>query len=198
MALTPGTRIGVYEVVAPIGAGGMGEVYRAHDTTLNRDVAMKVLPELFAADPDRLMRFAREAHALAALNHSNIAQVYGVVDSPPALAMELVEGQTLEEMIHSGAVQRPGIAESLEIARQIAEGLEAAHERGIVHRDLKPANIKVRGDGVVKVLDFGLAKATEPAAGLQNSPTFTSPMMTQMGVILGTAAYMAARADRRC
>ena len=197
MALSPGTRIGIYEVVSPIGAGGMGEVYQAHDTKLNRDVALKVLPELFSADPDRVMRFSREAQALAALNHSNIAQVYGVVEDPPALAMELVQGPTLEEMIHPGAAERPGIAECLDMARQIAEALEAAHERGIVHRDLKPANIKVRADGVVKVLDFGLAKAIEPVAGdprtagLENSPTFTSPRMTQMGVILGTAAYMA-------
>ena len=201
MTLIPGTRLGVYEIVGPLGAGGMGEVYRAHDTKLNRDVALKVLPDLFAADRDRVMRFTREAQALAALNHPNIAQVFGVIDDPPALAMELVEGRTLEELIHggspSGPAERMGIAECLDIARQIAEALEAAHERGIVHRDLKPANIKVRGDGVVKVLDFGLAKAMEPAAagpqsaGLENSPTFTSPRMTQMGVILGTAAYMA-------
>jgi Tol biopolymer transport system component len=215
MPLEPGTRLGHYEIIGPIGAGGMGEVYRARDTKLNRDVAMKVLPELFAADPDRLMRFAREAQALATLNHSNIAQVFGVVDDPPALAMELVEGRTLEELIHrveeGSAAARLGIAECLEIGRQIAEALEAAHERGIVHRDLKPANIKVRDDGTVKVLDFGLAKAMDPAAdgfgrptGADNSPTFTSPAHlrqgfggqaggagTQTGVILGTAAYMA-------
>jgi Tol biopolymer transport system component len=196
MSLTPGSRIGDYEVVVPVGAGGMGEVYRAHDTKLNRAVAMKVLPDLFAADPDRLMRFRREAQALAALNHTNIAQVYGVIDSPPALVMELVEGRTLEEMIHSGAAERPEVTECLEIARQVADALEAAHERGIVHRDLKPANIMVRGDGVVKVLDFGLAKAIDPAGNPastspENSPTFTSPRMTQMGLILGTAAYMA-------
>ncbi len=203
MSLAPGTRIGAYEIIDAIGAGGMGEVYRARDTKLRRDVAIKVLPELFALDPDRLARFEREAQSLAALNHPNIAQVFGVIEQPPALAMELVEGEDLSQRIARGPIT---LTEALPIARQIAEALEAAHERGIVHRDLKPANIKVRDDGTVKVLDFGLAKAIGPVeAGFsrpsggpaeagpynpRNSPTFTSPAMTGMGVILGTAAYM--------
>src|SRR5687767_6841224 len=172
----------------------MGEVYRARDLKLQRDVAIKVLPELFAADPDRLARFEREAQSLAALNHPNIAQVFGVIENPPALAMELVEGEDLSQRIARGAIP---LEEALPLARQIAEALEAAHERGIVHRDLKPANIKVREDGTVKVLDFGLAKATAVGQGFspgdddaRNSATFTTPAMTQMGVILGTAAYM--------
>ena len=169
----------------------MGEVYRAHDTKLNRDVAIKVLPELFAADPDRVARFEREAQALAALNHPYIAHIYGVIEHPAALVMELVEGEDLAHRIARGALP---IDEALPIARQIAEALEAAHERGIVHRDLKPANVKISHDGVVKVLDFGLAMmGAGPASGSRdNSPTFTSPaMLTQAGVILGTAAYMA-------
>jgi Tol biopolymer transport system component len=196
MTMAPGARLGPYEVIGPLGAGGMGEVYRARDTKLGREVAIKVLPELFAADPERLNRFEHEARTLAAFNHQNIAQVHGVIDQPPALVMELVEGEDLASRIARGAV---AIEDAIPIARQIAEGLEAAHERGIIHRDLKPANVKVRGDGVVKVLDFGLAKATDPAShdssaeGVSpaNSPTFASPAMTQMGVILGTAAYMA-------
>ncbi|MBA2258092.1 MAG: serine/threonine protein kinase [Acidobacteria bacterium] len=198
MSLSPGTRVGPYEILGAIGAGGMGEVYRARDTKLQRDVAIKVLPELFAADPDRLARFDREAQSLAALNHPNIAQVFGVIETPPALAMELVEGDDLSQRISRGAIP---LDEALPIARQITEALEAAHERGIVHRDLKPANIKVRADGTVKVLDFGLAKAITGVAqgfgpadtsrqGPNFEPTVTSPAMTQMGVILGTAAYM--------
>src|SRR5688572_25402951 len=140
----------------------MGEVYRARDTKLNRDVAVKVLPELFASDPDRLARFEREAQSLAALNHPNIAQVFGVLEDPPALAMELVEGEDLSQRLERGAIP---IDEALPIAKQIAEALEAAHDRGIVHRDLKPANIKMRHDGAVKVLDFGLAKAMETTDG---------------------------------
>ena len=171
----------------------MGEVYRARDTKLHRDVAIKVLPEIFALDPERLTRFEREAQVLASLNHPNIAQIYGVENR--ALVMELVEGEDLAERIPRGAVP---IEEALQIARQIAEALDAAHECGIIHRDLKPANIKLRDDGVVKVLDFGLAKAADPSSGppyngaeIANSPTFTSPaVMTRMGVILGTAAYM--------
>ena len=199
--MIPGTRLGPYEIVGPLGVGGMGEVYRARDTKLQRDVAIKVLPELFASDPERLARFEREAQSLAALNHPNIAQVFGVIENPPALAMELVEGEDLSQRIARGPIP---LAEALPIARQIADALDAAHERGIVHRDLKPANIKVREDGTVKVLDFGLAKAVAAVAqgfspadtspkGLdhdRNSPTFTSPAMTGMGVILGTAAYM--------
>ncbi|MGE5814003.1 MAG: protein kinase domain-containing protein [Acidobacteriota bacterium] len=193
MTLAPGTRIGPYEIIDVLGAGGMGEVYRARDTKLNRDVAIKVLPALFAADPDRLSRFEREAQTLAALNHPHIAQIHGVIEHPAALVMECVEGEDLAQRIAHGRIP---VDEALQIARQIADALEVAHERGIVHRDLKPANIKVSPEGDVKVLDFGLAKATEPqtpagAAALENSPTFTSPvLMTQAGVILGTAAYM--------
>src|SRR5262245_6811167 len=157
--LTPGTRVGPYEVTAQIGAGGMGTVYRARDTKLNRDVAIKVLAEL-AGDPDRLARFHREAQVLASLNHPNIAHVYGVEDESAtfALVMELVEGPTLADRIEQGPLP---LDEALAIARQIADALEAAHDQGIVHRDLKPANIKVRDDGAVKVLDFGLAKLVD-------------------------------------
>jgi hypothetical protein len=194
VALTPGTRLGVYEVTAQIGEGGMGQVYRARDTKLNRDVALKVLPDSFANDPDRFARFTREAQTLASLNHPNIAHIHGLEESDGvrALVMELVEGEDLSQRIARGAIP---LDEALPIARQIADALEAAHEQGIIHRDLKPANIKVRADGTVKVLDFGLAKAMEPAAGsppsLSMSPTITSPaMMTGVGMILGTAAYM--------
>jgi Tol biopolymer transport system component len=194
LALTPGTRLGVYEVIASIGAGGMGEVFRARDTKLNRDVALKVLPDSFASDPDRLARFTREAQTLASLNHPNIAHIHGLEESSDvrALVMELVEGEDLSQRIARGAIP---IDDALPIAKQIAEALETAHEQGIIHRDLKPANIKVRPDGTVKVLDFGLAKAMEPAAGsspsMSMSPTLTTPAMTQAGMILGTAAYMA-------
>jgi eukaryotic-like serine/threonine-protein kinase len=197
MALSVGSRLGPYEIVALLGAGGMGEVYRARDTNLNRDVAIKVLLPSVANDPDRLARFRREAQVLASLNHPNIAHIHGVQESDGtrALVMELVEGPTLADRIAQGPIS---LDEALPIARQIAEALEAAHEQEIVHRDLKPANIKVRDDGTVKVLDFGLAKALEPAAsGFQGnanvtgSPTITTPaMMTGIGVILGTAAYM--------
>ena len=171
----------------------MGEVYRARDTKLNRDVAIKVLPDSFASDADRLARFTREAQTLASLNHPNIAQIHGLEESNGvrALVMELVEGEDLSQRIARGAIP---IDEALPIAKQIAEALEAAHEHGIVHRDLKPANIKLRDDGTVKVLDFGLAKAMEPAVSspaVSQSPTITSPAMTQLGVIVGTAAYMA-------
>ena len=160
MVVAPGTRLGVYEVVAAIGAGGMGEVYRGRDTRLQRNVAIKILPEIFAADPERLARFEREAQALAALNHSNIAQIYGVEESDGvrALVMELVEGETLGDRIALGPIP---VAEALTIARQIADALDAAHQKGIIHRDLKPANIKVSDAGAVKVLDFGLAKLAE-------------------------------------
>ena len=162
MALTPGTRLGPYEVTAQIGVGGMGEVYRATDTNLKRAVAIKVLPESVAADAERLARFQREAEVLASLNHPHIAAIYGLErsDGITALVMELVEGPTLADRIAQGPIP---LDEALPIARQIAEALEAAHEHGIIHRDLKPANIKVRPDGTVKVLDFGLAKAMEPA-----------------------------------
>ena len=200
MALVLGTRLGVYEVTARIGAGGMGEVYRARDTNLNRDVALKVLPDAFANDAGRLARFTREAQTLAALNHPNIAHIHGLEDSTSsgqasnvrALVMELVEGEDLSQRIAHGAIP---LDDALPIAKQIADALEAAHDQGIIHRDLKPANIKVRPDGVVKVLDFGLAKALSPegasaTADAMNSPTLTSPAMTQAGMILGTAAYM--------
>jgi serine/threonine protein kinase len=241
MPLSVGARLGPYEIVAPLGAGGMGEVYRARDTKLNRDVAIKVLPDVFADNPERLARFEREAQVLASLNHPNIAQIYGLEghasapdgasarkqegrEGPLALVMELVEGPTLADMLASdswrqasGQARSPEsearsqraipLDEALPIARQIAEALEVAHEQGIIHRDLKPANIKVRDDGTVKVLDFGLAKLTQASgSGLQasealsQSPTITSPAhlrqgyggqsMTGAGVILGTAAYM--------
>jgi eukaryotic-like serine/threonine-protein kinase len=182
-------------VVAAIGAGGMGEVYRARDTRLKREVALKILPESFASDPERLARFQREAEVLASLNHPNIAAIYGLEksDGTTALVMELVEGEDLSQRIARGPIP---VDEALPIARQIAEALEAAHEQRIIHRDLKPANIKVRPDGTVKVLDFGLAKLTESLSSPTNpsamsiSPTITSPAMTGIGVVLGTAAYM--------
>ena len=190
MSLPAGTAVGPYEILAPIGAGGMGEVYRARDTKLDRDVALKILPEAIAADRDRLARFDREAKTLASLNHPNIAAVYGFEDR--AIVMELVEGEDLSAQMARGPVP---LADALSIARQIALALDAAHEAGIIHRDLKPANIKVRSDGTVKVLDFGLAKALEPAGAPSTEretqlPTMTSPAMTQVGMILGTAAYM--------
>jgi eukaryotic-like serine/threonine-protein kinase len=191
MALTSGSRLGPYEIVAPIGAGGMGEVYRARDAKLGRDVALKVLPEAFAHDAERMARFQREAKVLASLSHPNIAPIYGLEDSSStqALVMELIEGPTLADRIKSSPIP---INESLRIAKQICEALEYAHERGIVHRDLKPANVKVTSDDAVKVLDFGLAKALEGDASsidIANSPT-VSRMATQAGVLLGTAAYM--------
>ncbi len=193
MELTPGTRLHAYEITAAIGAGGMGQVYRARDTRLGRDVAIKVLPSDVAIDGDRLVRFEREAQILASLNHPNIAALYGVEDATgtPALVMELVDGPTLADTIATGPIP---IRDALPIAKQIAEALEAAHEQGIIHRDLKPANIKVRPDGAVKVLDFGLAKALDPGAwqsgSATNSPTI-SMHATRAGIILGTAAYMA-------
>ncbi|MGH9241058.1 MAG: protein kinase domain-containing protein [Vicinamibacterales bacterium] len=192
--------MGPYEITAEIGSGGMGEVYRATDTTLKRQVAIKVLPAALARDVDRLGRFQREAEVLASLNHPNIAHLYGITEGPPedghyvrALVMELVEGPTLADQIAQGPIL---VAEALPIATQIVEALEAAHERGIIHRDLKPANVKITPQGRVKVLDFGLAKAAQPAeagaspSALSQSPTLTSPAATAYGVILGTAAYM--------
>ncbi len=177
MPLQSGARLGPYEVTAQIGVGGMGEVYRATDTTLNRQVAVKVLPESLASDAERVARFEREAKTLASLNHPNIAAIYGFEKSSGvhALVMELVEGPTLADRITQGAIP---VDEALPIAKQIAEALEAAHEQGIIHRDLKPANIKLRPDGVVKVLDFGLAKALEPtramSPGMSQAPTITT------------------------
>jgi eukaryotic-like serine/threonine-protein kinase len=191
MTLKPGTRVGSYEILAAVGAGGMGEVYRARDAKLGRDVALKVLPAAFARDAERMARFQREAKVLASLNHTSIAAIYGLEDSGSthALVMELVEGPTLADRIATGPI---AVDEALRIAKQICEALEYAHERGVVHRDLKPANIKVTRDDAVKVLDFGLAKAVQGEADttdLGNSPTI-SQMATESGVLLGTAAYM--------
>src|SRR5438093_1927085 len=191
MPLPVGTRFGAYEILSDLGVGGMGEVYRARDTKLGRSVAIKVLPDTFAADPERIARFEREAKMLAALNHPHIAALYGMEESAGRhfLVMELVEGETLAERLQRGAMP---IEETLKIAHQIVEALEAAHEKGIVHRDLKPANVKITPDDKVKVLDFGLAKALEPERGvseLTHSPTL-SLMATEAGLILGTAAYM--------
>jgi serine/threonine-protein kinase len=209
MSIDPGTRIGSYEVIAAIGAGGMGEVYRARDRRLNRDIAIKILPEVFANDPERLARFEREAQVLASLNHPHIAQIYGIEEGPPegspynvgvgaglsrpgrALVMELVDGETLADRIAQGPIP---VTEALAIARQITDAIDAAHDKGIIHRDLKPANIKVTSEGVVKVLDFGLAKLNDPnvsnAPNVPNasSATITSPVMaTGVGMLLGTA-----------
>jgi len=207
MSLASGTRLGPYEILSPIGKGGMGEVYRARDTKLGREVAIKVLPEEFAQDDERLARFEREAKLLASLNHPNIASIYGLEESDgvKALVLELVEGPTLADRIAEGPIP---VEEALPIARQIAEALEAGHEAGVIHRDLKPANIKLKEDGTVKVLDYGLAKALEGEtptgtdSKLSQSPTLTRHG-TQVGVILGTAAYMSPeqakgkRVDRR-
>ena len=190
MSLSPGTRLGHYDVTSLLGEGGMGQVWQATDTQLNRQVALKILPDAFAADPDRLARFTREAQILASLNHPNIAAIHGIeeAEGTRALVLELVEGPTLADRIAKGAIP---VDEALPIAKQIAEALEAAHEAGVIHRDLKPANIKVREDGTVKVLDFGLAKALDPnpEGDPSQSPTLTAAA-TQMGVIMGTAAYM--------
>ena len=192
MPLQTGTQIGVYEVTGKLGEGGMGEVYRARDTSLDRDVALKVLSEAFTADPDRLARFQREAKVLASLNHPNIGGIHGLESSgdTQALVLELIEGPTLADRIDQGPIP---VEDTLEIATQMAEALEAAHEQGIVHRDLKPANVKVRTDGTVKVLDFGLAKAVtaEPTGSSgSNAPTLSMTGATQMGMVVGTAAYM--------
>src|SRR6185436_2525063 len=199
MPVGPGTRIGPYEVTGLLGEGGMGKVWRAHHSALKRDDALKMLPDDLASDPDRLARFQREAQLLASLNHPNIAHVYGLeqADGVQALVMELVEGETLADRLVHGPLS---LEDALPAARQIADALVTAHEQGIIHRDLKPGNIKLRPDGTVKVLDFGLAKLSaldDPTlpgsrlSHLSNSPTITSPaMMTRVGVILGTAAYM--------
>ena len=201
MPLSAGTRLGHYDVTSLLGEGGMGQVWQATDTQLGRQVALKILPDAFADDPDRLARFTREAQILASLNHPNIAAIHGIEESEPstsdgtspgqavkALVLELVEGPTLADRILQGPIP---LDEALPIAKQIAEALEAAHEAGVIHRDLKPANIKVREDGTVKVLDFGLAKALDPNPenDPSQSPTLTAAA-TQMGVIMGTAAYM--------
>src|SRR2546426_1391270 len=208
MAVTIGTQLGSHEITALLGKGGMGEVYRARDTKLKREVAVKILPEEFSRDPDRVSRFQREAEILASLNHPNIAAIYDLEEAERSrfLVLEFVEGETLAERIGRGPIP---VEEAMNIARNISEGLEVAHEKGITHRDLKPANIKLTPDGKVKVLDFGLAKAVSGAnaspAGrshqeiesaptgttLSNSPTLLSMTGTSAGMILGTAAYMA-------
>jgi len=191
MAIAPGEQFGSYQILSLLGRGGMGEVYRARDRKLNREVAIKILPDEFSSDAERVARFNREAQSIAALNHSNIAAIYELAefDATRFLVLELVEGETLAERLSRGAV--PAV-EAIHIAKQILEALEAADEKDIVHRDLKPANIKIAPDGKVKVLDFGLAKAREesaPNAYLSNSPTL-NPGATNPGMILGTAAYM--------
>ena len=190
MALSAGTRLGHYDVTTILAEGGMGQIWQAPDTQVNRQVALKILPDAFAADPDRLARFTREAQILASLNHPNIAAIFGIeeAEGTRALVLELVEGPTLADRIAKGPIP---LDEALPIAKQIAEALEAAHEAGVIHRDLKPSNIKVRDDGTVKVLDFGLAKTLDPSpdADPSQSPTLTAAA-TQMGVIMGTAAYM--------
>ena len=205
MTLSSGSRLGPYEITDKLGEGGMGEVYRATDTRLKREVAIKVLPAAFTEDMERLARFEREAQLLAQLHHPNIASIFGLEEAGGirALVMELVEGSTLAELLESGPLS---LAEGLSFALQIAQALEEAHEKGIVHRDLKPQNIKASSEGKIKVLDFGLAKAMDSAAGssaaadlaksptLMHSPTMTAAAIgggTQLGVILGTAAYMA-------
>src|SRR5262245_4261306 len=200
MTIAAGTRLGPYKIVELIGAGGMGEVFRARDAALGRDVAIKILPDAWLTHADRRARFDREARVLASFSHPNIGAIYGLQDAAgvPALVLELVEGPTLaHRLIERGARGQPGLplGETLNIARQIAEALDAAHDKGIVHRDLKPANIKITPEGVVKVLDFGLAKlAPGTSSGsspdeLSSSPTFTSGG-TEGGLLLGTAAYM--------
>ena len=210
MALAPGIRLGVYEITVPLGAGGMGEVYRARDTKLGRDVAIKVLSDGFAHDAERIARFQREAQILASLNHPHIAAIYGLEEANGSqfLILELVDGDTLADRLTAGALP---LGETVAIARQVADALQAAHEKGIIHRDLKPSNIALTRDGRVKVLDFGLAKALAPdaasatAGDRSQAPTITSPtQMTAAGMILGTAAYMAPEqakgraADKRC
>ena len=187
-----GQTISHYKVIEKIGQGGMGEVYRATDTKLNRDVALKILPEQFASDSQRMGRFQREAEVLASLDHPNIGQIYGIEDAgqTKALVLQLIEGPTLAERIAQGPIS---VEDALKLTLQMAEGLEAAHDKGVIHRDLKPANIKITPEGQIKILDFGLAKALEgetpPASELSQSPTLTRAA-TQQGVILGTAAYM--------
>src|SRR5215472_12520457 len=191
MALAAGTKLGPYEILAPIGSGGMGEVYRARDTKLKREVALKVLPAAFVQDPERMARFQREAEVLASLDHPNIGPIYGLVESDGSrsLVLALIEGPTLADHLRSGPLPQQ---EAIATARQIAEALEYAHDHGVVHRDLKPSNIKISPDGQVKVLDFGLAKVLEEEPSkspLADSPTVTIGA-TEVGVILGTASYM--------
>jgi serine/threonine-protein kinase len=190
LSITIGTQLGSHEIIALLGKGGMGEVYRARDTKLKREVAIKILPDEFSRDADRVSRFQREAEVLASLNHPNIAAIYDLQEANNTrfLVLELVDGETLADRIARGPIP---VEEALDIAKHICEALDAAHEKGIIHRDLKPANVKITPDGQVKVLDFGLAKAMEntpPNTALSNSPTMLSGTMG--GMILGTAAYM--------
>ncbi len=197
MTLSPGTRLGPYEIVSPLGAGGMGEVFRARDTKLNRDVAIKVLPAAFAQDSERVARFRREAQVLASLNHPNIAAIHGLEESEGvlALALEFVEGEELAQRLTRGAIPAD---EAVAIAKQIAEGLEAAHEKGIVHRDLKPANLKLTKDGTVKILDFGLAKAYGGEAEAAGSEGLSqSPTMSRQMTEAGASPFPRGRARRR-
>src|SRR5213593_328002 len=189
MTVTIGTRIGAYEVTSKLGEGGMGIVFRAHDAKLLRDVALKVLPDHFADDPDRLSRFKREAQLLASLNHPNIAQIYGLeqIENTQCIVMELVEGETLAEKLKNGPLP---LDEALEISKQIADALAAAHEKEIVHRDLKPANVKLTPNGTVKVLDFGLAKALGNRSGTELSALPTVLSGSVPGAVVGTVAYM--------
>ena len=189
MPLTAGTRLGPYTIEAPLGAGGMGEVYKATDTRLGRSVAIKALHDLFAQHPERVARFEREAQILASLNHPNIAAIHGLeeVSGAKFLVLEFVEGRTLAEAIHGRPMPCP---EAVAIARQIADALTVAHERGIIHRDLKPGNVMLTAEGQVKVLDFGLGKALEPDKGPDSAHSPTITMATQAGVVLGTAGYM--------
>src|SRR5512140_435506 len=191
MSLATGIRLGAYEIVAPLGAGGMGEVYRARDTRLARDVAIKALPAEFAQDPERLARFEREARLLASLSHPNVAGIHGLelAEGHRYLVLEFVDGETLAARIARGALP---VDDAMHVCAQVAAAVEAAHEAGVVHRDLKPGNVMLKPDGTVKVLDFGLAKGGASAAsdpGLSTSPTMTHAA-TSAGVILGTAAYM--------
>src|SRR5262245_30168671 len=209
MGLAAGTRLGPYEILAPLGVGGMGKVYRARDTKLDRDVALKLLPRTFAEDPERVARFRREAQLLAALNHPHIAAIHGLeeADGSQFLVLKLVDGESLADRLKRGPIP---VAEAIPIARQIAEALADAHEKGIIHRDLKPSNIALADGDHVKILDFGLAKLAAPAGGagssvLSLSPTITTPALnTSVGTLLGTAAYMAPEqakgrdADKRC
>ena len=195
MALTPGVRLGSYEILSPLGAGGMGEVYKARDTKLGRDVAIKVLPDAFVSDPERVARFQREAKTLASLNHPNIGGIHGLEESGRVTRARDGARRGRGSLAADRTQERSRLDEALRIAKQIAEALEAAHEQGIIHRDLKPANIKVRADGTVKVLDFGLAKAMEPAAGSSSeridvADDHDAGDDAGVGVILGTAAYM--------
>ena len=189
MTISAGERFGNYEILGPLGAGGMGEVYRARDSNLKREVAIKVLSQTFSHDADRVARLRREAEVLASLNHSHIAAIYDLVEigTLPFLVLELVEGETLADRIERGPI---ACQEALAIARQIAEALEAAHDKGIIHRDLKPANIKITSDGHVKVLDFGLAKMHSEAGGKLHSSDVSTVMATTPGMIVGTVAYM--------